>query len=310
MAIVGTWKDTSTNKDALKNLVRSYFDNTDTPALVEWKEVCKDIKTKDSYEREYRLAGLGPMAQFEEGQEVPMERVKLGGTKDFTQEYFGNSFRITAQMKAFNRYGAMEKYTKALKKTMAEGKDLEVAKMWNNADGTTYAAGFDTFALAYDSHTCLDDAATTYDNYLNADLTTAGYETALAYFDAIYNDMAQIFISRPSKLVVNKSFRVKAYQITGADRKPFEQSNTKYDLNSYYSWDVKPFIYHRLSSSTSWFLIGDINDENYGPRVYTSLEPDLKVEDAPDRTRDTVVSSQQWFKYGFTDPRMVYVGDL
>ena len=309
MAIIGTWKDTSTNKEVLKTLVRSYFDSTETNALVEWPNLMKDLKTKDQYEREYRLAGLGEMAQADEGQELPVETAKFGGTLDYTQVRFGNGFRITDAMKRFNKIDAMKKYTRSLKKTMQEGKDIEIAKMWNNATATTYASGFDTYALAYDTHSCLDDSSTTYDNYLNADLTTAGYESALAYFDAVYNDQGQIFVSKPTKLVVNKSFRVKAYQLTMADRKPFEQSNTKYDLNQFYNWDVMPFVYHRLSSTTSWFLIGDVNDDMYGPRVYTALEPDSVVKDADDNTRDTVVLSQQYFEYGFSDPRLVYVGD-
>jgi hypothetical protein len=98
--------------------------------------------------------------------------------------------------------------------------------------------------------------------------------------------------------------------LTGADKKPFEQSNTNYQLNSYYNWDVRPFVYHRLTSATSWYLIGDVNDDEFGPRVYTHAEPDLKVEDAPDRSRDTIVTSQQYFDYGFSDARLVYCGDL
>jgi hypothetical protein len=306
--IIGTWKDTTTNKETLKTLVRSYFDNTDTKPLVEWPNVMKDIKTGDQYEREFRMAGLGPMAQADEGQNLPIETPKFDIKLDFTQVRYGNGFRITDAMKRFNKFGAVQKFTTSLKKTMQEGKDIEVAKMYNDAAATL--TGFDTLHLAEALHTCLDSATTTFSNYLDADLTAAGYESALAYFDAIYNDQGQIFVHQPRKLVVNKAFRVKAFQITGADKKPFEQSNTNYKLNSYYNWDVQPFVYHRLTSATSWFLIGDVGDDNFGPRVYTALEPDIKVVDAADRTRDTEVTSQQYFKYGFTDARLVYVGNL
>jgi hypothetical protein len=234
---------------------------------------------------------------------------KFGQTKDYTQVAFGNGFRITDRMKRFNKIGLMERLTRSLKKTMAEGKDIEVAKMFNNMTATTYASGFDTYAIAYDSHPCLDDAITTYDNYLDQDLATGSYESALAYFDALYDDQGNIFVGKPKKLVVNKSLRVKAYQLTGADKKPFEQSNTKYDLNSYYGFDVVPFTYHRFSGSTAWMLIGDVSDPDYGPRVYTALEPDLDTKDGDDRTRDTVVTSIQYFKYGFTDPRLVFCGN-
>lgn len=310
MAVITVHKDTSTNLDALKLGLRSYFDNTETGALVEWKEVCKDLKTDLYQEREYRLAGIGQMQEITDGQSAPMETAKFGGTKDYTQGRFANAFRISAMMKRFNKFNAMQKYTKSLKKSMQEGKDMEIAKMWNNATATTYASGFDGYALAYDTHTCLDDASTTWDNYLNQDLTTAAYESALKYFDTgIYNDQGQIYLTKPRKLVVNPSFRVKAYQLTGADKKPFETSNTNYQLNSYYDYDVKPFVYHRLSATTSWFLIGDVGADEYGPRVYSALEPTLTVEQPVDRTGDTWAWSESNFTYGFSDARLVYVGD-
>ena len=308
--IHGTWWDTSTGKETMKTLVRGWFDSTDREALVEWKALCKDIKTNDDYEREARVAGLGAMQQINEGANIPLEEAKFGGTKDFTQVAFGNGFRVTDRMKRFNKIKLIEKLTKSLKKTMLEGKDIEIAKMWNNTTATTYASGFDGYALGYDTHTCLDDAATTYDNYLGSDLATGSYETALQYFDKMYDDQGNVYVGRASKLVVNPAMRVKAYQILRADLKPFEQSNTKYDLNSYFGFDVQPFVYHRLSSTTSWFLLGDVNGTDYGPRVYTALEPDLDTKDGDDRTRDVVYTSLQYFKYGFTDPREVYVGNV
>ena len=307
--IHGTWWDTSTGKESLKTLVRTWFDSTDRPELVEWKSLCKALTTKDDYEREARVAGLGAMQEITEGQNIPLEEGKFGGTKDFTQVAFGNGFRITDRMKRFNKIGLAEKLTRSLKKTMAEGKDIEVAKMFNNMTATTHASGFDTYSLAYDSHTCLDDAGTTYDNYLDQDLATGSYESALQYFDKMYDDQGNIFVGKARKLVVCPALRVKAYQITGADKKPFEQSNTKYDLNSYFGFDVVPFVYHRFSGTTAWMLIGDVADPDYGPRVYTALEPDLDTKDGDDRTRDTVVTSIQYFRYGFTDPRLVFVGN-
>ena len=308
--IHGTWWDTTTGKETLKGLTRTWFDSTDRENLVEWPNLCKSISTKDDFEREGRFAGLGAMQEIVEGQNIPLEEAKMGGTKDFTQVAYGNGFRITDRMKRFNKIGQMERLSRSLKKTMAEGKDIEVAKMFNNMTATTYASWLSTpLRLAYDSHTCLDDAGTTYDNYLDADLATGSYESALAYFDKMYDDQGNVYTAKARKLVVCPALRVKAYQITGADKKPFEQSNTKYDLNSYFGFDVVPFVYHRFSGSTAWMLIGDVNDPDYGPRVYTALEPDLDTKDGDDRTRDTVVTSMQYFKYGFTDPRLVMVGN-
>lgn len=311
MAIpVGLWFDSTTNLDLLKTGIRAYWDNTDTEPLVEWKQVFKDKSVDQYVVRDVRFAGLGAMTETSDGQSAVLETPVLNTTKDYTQKKYTNGFRVTDMMKRYNKFDAVERWTRNLKKTMAEGKDIEVAKMWNNASATTYASGFDTLALASASHTCLDASATTFSNYGDSDLTTASYEAALKYFDTMKNDMAQISPKRATKLVVNPSFRVKAYQITGADKKPFEQSNTNYRLNAYFSWDVAPFVYHRLSSTTSWFLLGDMSDDAYGPTVFTGMEPKLFTEDTYDRSGDIACYSQQDFTYGFGDGRLVYVGDL
>jgi len=299
--------DESTNKDTLKTLVRKTFDNTDRKALVEYPQVFKEIKTEDYYEREMRIAGLGQMQSLIDGQPIPMEDPKYGTTKDYTQVRYGLAFRITAGMKKFNKIGLMKKLTNSLSLNMKEGKDVEVAKFWNNLTSTTYAHGFDGFAPAYASHTCLDDAITIFSNYGAAALSNASLEAALAYFDAVYDDQGQIFIHPPRKLIVNKSLRVTAGQLLRSDNKSGEQSNT---INVFPDWDLKTFVYHRITSSTMWAVIGDTGDANYGPRVYTSQEPDSKVEDAKDTSRDTYVSSEQWFEYGSPDSRLIYTGNI
>src|SRR5574343_2057960 len=106
--IHGTWWDTSSGKESLKTLTRTWFDSTERPELVEWKSLCKDLKTSDDYEREARVAGLGAMQEITEGQNIPLEEAKFGGTKDFTQVAFGNGFRITDRMKRLYMIKLME----------------------------------------------------------------------------------------------------------------------------------------------------------------------------------------------------------
>jgi hypothetical protein len=310
----GLWFDTTTNKDLLKTGIRSYFDNTDVNALVEWPKVFKASKV-DLYEvRDARFAGLGDMSKTGDGEPAVLETPVMGTVKNYTQVKYTNGFRVTDMMQKYNKFDAVKRWTRNLKKTMLEGKDVEVFKLYNNAATATPAAsnaGFDTLALASAAHTCLYNVATTYSNYLNADLTTAGYESAMKYFDSgIKNDRGGIYVAKAKTLMVNPAFRVKAYQITGADKKPFEQSNTNYKVDSYYETSVAPFVAHRLTSSTSWFLLGDVNDEQFGPTVFTGLEPDLKTEDTFDRTGDIACYSAQHFTYGFGTPELVYCGDL
>jgi hypothetical protein len=311
---VGTWGDSTTNQDVFKRVVRTWYNFAQDEAMVQYPEVFQTISTEDEYEREGRLAGLGAMSQVAEGGQIPLEAPKLYGVKDYHQVAYGLGFRITHRMKKFNKINLMQDTLTDLKKRMKEDKDIEVAKLYNNATSTSTAyggAGFDTLALASTAHTLLTDASpTSFSNYGAADLGTASYEAALVYFKAVYDDRGFIHTLNPKKLVVNKNFIVRANQLTGADKKPFEFSNTNYKLGEYFKYDVSPFVYLRLTSATSWFVITDPGDKKFGPRVYTSGEPELVIKDGDDRSMDTQVLSLQYFKYGFTDSRRVYVGNI
>lgn len=303
IGIVNTKWDKSTNRDVFKTLVKEHFNSTDGKAMVEYKSFVKNLTTNDDYERIMRLAGLGPMRAIVEGQGIPLEEPAYGGVKEFTLVRFGNGFRITDRMKRFNKINIMKMLTTSLKKTMLEGTDIEVAKMWNNPTATTYASGFDGLALAHDSHTTLADNGQTYDNYLNLALSKAALEAAHNYFDAIYDDKGNIMVRQAKTLMVNKSLRFTAEELMRSPNVAFEMSNTKNVLP-----DLSIKVYHRLSSSTAWNVLGEVDDDLYGPRVYTAVAPDLETKDAPDRSRDTEVTSHTYFVYGFTDPRLVVVG--
>jgi len=304
MAIVRTDWDRSDNKDVFKTLVRRWFDSTDREAIVEWPRVFKSYKTSDEYERHGRYAGLDYPGELDEGENIPIQDPKFDGVKDYEQVAYGSGFRITDRMKKFNKIGVMEMLTKSLKRMQMEGKDVEVAKVWNNLTATTYTNTFDGLAVAHNSHTCLDDAATTYDNYGDSALALSSLESAIQYFDYMYDDQGNVFIAKPDTLVVNYTLRQDANELLKSSMKPWEDSNTINVIKG----ELSPFVYHRLTASTTWFVIAK-NHPKYGAFVYTSGEPDLKVKDGPDTTRDTIVTSLQYFDFSVDDSRLIYVGD-
>jgi len=159
-------------------------------------------------------------------------------------------------------------------------------------------------AIAHNSHTCRDEAGTTYNNYLDQGFSLASLESAMNYFDYLYDDQGNIWTVTPDTLVVNRTLNFDAQEVLGSTLKPWESSNTDNVLKGI----LKPFVYHRLTSTTSWFVAAK-NHPKYGYFVYTSMEPDVDVRTGFDSTRDTVVDSLQYFKPGVSDPRLLYVGD-
>ena len=270
---------------------------------MEYPRVVNVISSSDEYERMGRFAGLDYASEVVEGAQIPVQDPKFNTTKDYTQVAFGTGFRITDRMKRFEKIGLYQFLTENLRNMMLETKDIEVARLYNSAAVTTYAVGFDTYALAHAAHTCLDDAATTFSNYGNSALSTSSLESALNYFDYMYDDQGNIFTAQPDTLVVNRTLRWDADELLKSGGKPWEMSNT---INPY-KGEVTPFVYHRLTATTSWFLIAKSNPR-FKLFVITSMAPDVKVYSV-DSTRDTIVDSLQYFKFGFSDGRMVWVGD-
>ena len=303
MAINTGW-DTTTYKDTLKNIIRKEYNTTDREPLVEHKALYNTVSTDDEFERDLRFAGLGQASELTDGEEIPTQDPPDPGTKTYTQGYWGNGFRITAGMKMYNKIKMMKAMTKSLKLTMIETKDIDAMTLWNNLTSTSYV-GFDTLALASNSHTCSDDASTTYDNYLDAALGYTSFESAKVYFRTLVDDQGMTFVARPDTLAVNPYYEREAKELLG--------STLRYDTTdnaiNVYKGDSKVEVFSRITSSTWWCLLAK-NNALYDVNVFTSQEPKIIVKDAPDNTEDTVVLSSQWYCSGHGDARMCFIGDL
>ena len=305
MSITINWDNTD-NKDFLKTLLRDVFDTTaKREVLVEYPNFVNDISVQDYYERRGRKAGLKGMSQLTDGQEIPLNDIPDPSTKDWTQVRYGLGFKITSGMKKFNRIGLMKDLTADLSKVMREEKDIIVNRLFNYATATTYATGFDGLALASDSHTCLDEDGTTYDNYGDASLGVSALQSAYIYFRTLVDDQGRTMVLNPDTLMVNPHLEFTAIELLQSSDKPHEESNT---INAIKSKGLSYKVNARLTSSTSWAVMAKSN-KLYDLFVFTSQQPDLVVKDAADTSRSTVVTSESWFTCGFGDPRAFYLGN-
>ena len=296
--------DNTTNKDLLKGTLRKLFDDTGKATPIEYPTVCNDLKTKDEYERDARMAGLLRPSEIAEGQNIPIQSPAMGTTKTYPQRQFGTGFRMTFKMDFFNKYKLYNKLTKSLSKVMKEGKDAEIATMFNNFTSTslTCGTGFDSLAIASATHTLLPTSST-YSNYLNAALSQSGLESARYYFATLKDDRGYWMGSKPTHLVIEPTLWPTARVLIGSEYKPGEISN---DINVVPEMGLKLFEYHRLTSTTCWFVIAK-NDE-YDFNVFTALEPRMFFKDASDDTLDLVGLSLQFFCYGWGSAKQLYCG--
>lgn len=310
MGVIRTSLDVTSNKDLFKTGgLRKIFDNTVREAKVEYPILVNDLTSKDEYERDLRMAGLTDVIELAEGQAIPYNTPTEGTTKTYTQRQFGGGFRMTFRMDYFNKYNLWARWSKDLGKKMKEAKDVEIATMFKSPTSTTLTCGvgFDTYAMAYDTHTGLaTGTGDNYDNYLNAALSISSLESARYYFAKLVDDQGSYMGATPTLLVVEPTLYITAKEIIGSEKKSGEASNT---INVLSELDLKIFEYHRLSSATMWFVLAKA-DPNYDINVFTALEPKFFEKDAPDTTQDKIISALQFFTYGFGDPRCYYLGKL
>jgi hypothetical protein len=306
MSTILTTFDTSTGRDVFRKLVRETVDTTDRTAIVESEKLYNMLTSDKLFERDQRLAMLPPGSPIVEGGRIPMMEPKYGGTKDYEQTEYGEGFRISWKMKKFNQIDLMQKLTKNLAMKLKELKDVELAKLWNSPTATYL--GFDGLALASASHTCLDDAGTTFSNLGSAALSVAALESMVLFWKTLKDDqgaLAPVDI-KGGLLYHAPALEFTVNEILRSSGKPFEISNTY----NYMQDRFTPYCYSRLTSSTAWGL-ANVKHDKYDINCFTTAKEDVMVRDAADNSIDTIVLGHMAFSFGFGDGgRSVYVGNV
>jgi hypothetical protein len=311
MATITTGLDRTTNKDLFKvGSLRQIFDNTRGKAKVFYKEIVNDLKTNLLTERDLRMAGLEAASEVIEGQNAPIFSPVQDVIKEYTQRRFAIGFRMTDMFDRYNQYDLWNRWSGDCAKLQAEIKDVTVHVPWNNATATTLTAGtgFDTLAIASNTHTGLLSGSTAdnYDNYLDAALSHASLRTARYYFATLKDDMGVYMGANATHLVFQPTQYFTVHEILGSTNKALEMSNTKNVYPESFG-GIKPYEDPKLTATTAWFLIS--KDDNYDYNVFTGMEPNMIVKDAPDRTADRMALSFQDFAVGWGDARSIYIGN-
>jgi len=311
MAIITTAIDATTNKDLFKKgSLREIFDSTIYEPQTFYKEIVNDKKTDLLTERDFHMAGLEAATEVVEGQNIPIFSPSTDVIKEYTQRGFGIGFRMTHKADYFNQYELWARWSASAARKQVEIKDKEVHVMFNGPTSTALTAGtgFDSLAMASNTHTGLLAGATSdnYDNNLGQALSYSALESARYYFATLKDSMGSFRGTEATHLVFEPTLYFTANELMGSSMKAREMSNTKNVYPESFG-GLKLYEDPRLTSTTMWFLIAK-KDGLYDFNVFTAMEPDLVVEKAPDRTRDKMALSLQYFTYGWGWPGAYYLG--
>lgn len=311
MATITTGFDTTDNLHLFKTgSLRKIFDNTRRKAKVFYKEIYNDLKTDQYEEVDLRMAGLEAAAEVAEGQNAPIFSPTLDVEKKYKQRRWAVGFRMTHMFDRYNKYNLWARWAADCAKLQTEAKDIEAHVPFNSPTSTTLTAGtgFDTLALASNTHTGLLSGSTAdnYDNYLAAALSHSALRTARYYFATLKDDMGVYMGANPTHLVFQPTLYYTANEILLSTNKAIEMSNTKNVYPESFG-GIKPYEDPRLTSTTMWFIIA--KGDNYDINMFTGMEPQMFVRDAPDRTLDRMAISVQDFTNGWGDARSFCLGN-
>lgn len=309
VTLVDKYYDSTSRRDLMKaGILRNIFDDTAKTIKTYYKQMVNDLTTKDEWIRDQRLGGLVPFSgRLADGQNIPIQGPVLGGYKQYNQARHGTGFRITAWMDFFNKIDLYKRLTKSLRKAMDDGIDIEIHTMFNNPTltSTNAGTGFDEKAMANDAHTglLLGSTADNYDNLLNSDLSYTALASVRYHFTTLKSDLGQLMGMEPDLLVFQPTLWPTVQELLKSEYKPHEMSNTVSAFQGY----IKPYENPRLTSTTMWFVLAK-KDDNFDINVFTAKAPDFVTKDAPDTTRDKIVTSETYFTYGWGSPKCYLLG--
>ncbi len=214
-----------------------------------WKEYNDVSATKKYIESLTSYSGLGPVGQWKDGEDVPMDDILKLGDQTMTQVFYGMGFAITRKAVDYGEgLKRAAQLSAALSKSVGQTLAQSHANTLNNGFTTTFSH-FGTKALIATDHTTA--GAGTRANELSAAtaLTPAGWEaTLLLGLNWVnYRGLNDPFMV--NKMIIPPALRMMAIKLQQSVGEPDTTDN---DVNVHRG-DFSIIMDPLLSSSTAYF---------------------------------------------------------
>jgi phage major head subunit gpT-like protein len=207
------------------------------------------------------------------------------------------------EMQNDDLYDVIKRMPSALAETVVRYKDTQCANILNNGftgTGSTWMTGMDGQALFSASHPLTGGG--TYQNILStaADLSVTSLETALYTFRLTVGDRNELLDLNPRYLIIPPQLERTAYELVKSSGRPDTANRADNWLNTQ---NLVILVWHRLSSSTAWYLASEKSQHNLVYYNRMELETD---SDRDFNTKDFLYSVVTRFSVGWPDWRGVF----
>lgn len=222
---------------------------------------------------------LGLVRENEDTDAMPYDQPAPGYDTTFSLVNYRLAVRVTDTMLRADRQGKIMAMVQGLPKSIMRKKEYLRAAIFANA--FTSGTGGDGSYLCYDSHAHENPEAGTWDNLGTGALTYGNLQALRLLQDKMTNEGGFSDPVVSQKLLIPPDLRQKAEELIGATLMPENALNQPVTLIK----DIQIVVGHFLTSTTAYFVFGDLQGDNKGLYDVSLLDENLadcKPSDNPD----------------------------
>ncbi len=294
------------NTTAIANLLRPGLAAVfgDYPAYPsQWSEIFETYDSDKAVEIEVEMKMLGLAQIRAEGAPTASDSMGQRIVTSYVHKYVALSFSITRQSVKDNLYKTkFPLMVRALKKSMAQTKEILGASVLNNAFSANFPIG-DGKSLINLNHP-IDGGVVANGATVGQDLNEASLEAAIITMQQFKDQAGLIVETKPEKLIVPPALQFVADRLLGSQ---FRVNTANNDISSLYNqssvpkgWRCNQF----LTSTANWFLLSDAPD-SFKHYVREAIETDVYTDFTSD---NLLAKAVERYSFGVSNFRGVYGG--
>lgn len=225
----------------------------------EYPQFCNVMTMNEPFITDYKMAFFGLVPQKPEGQPITYDDPIAGTTKRYDPTPYGFGFRVTREMLRDDRYGQIKRATKHMARSVKQSVNILGASAHNNAFDTGFTGFNATESLCDTSHALLGGGTDANRPTTDAALSVAALQAASIRMETTLSERGFNTPTKPGKLIIPVDLKYVAMEILKTPNLPFTDQNTINAIKGEFGHQV----WHFLTSSTAWFLMGRGHDINF-----------------------------------------------
>ncbi len=271
------------NTTAIANLLRPglaavFGDYPSYPS--QWSEIFEEYESDKAVEVEVEMKMLGLAQIRPEGSPTAIDTMGQRIVTSYIHKYVGLQFNITRSALINNLYKTkFPLMVRALKKSMAQTKEILAASVLNNGFNANYPIGDGKALFAIDHP--IDGGSVANTPAVSADLSEASLESAIITIQQFRDQAGLICQTKPEKMIIPPQGQFTADRLLGSS---FRTNTANNDISAVYNTSAIPKGYRvnqYLTLPNSWYILTDAPD-SFKHYVREAIETDVYTEFSTD----------------------------